>query len=225
MHIAASHECEGKTVLHDRACVRHLSLPRVRSPPCPAQLEALSSARAEQRACVHRCPKRSLQRTHHAFLKPRDPPRQEEEEDRQPFERISCCIISFRYAISVPENMCVYGCSTVPVGGGGGHLATVPQGWRGTVFPVVGQDKGGGYKKGMPDPAGMQKWCFWPIPLHSSTAPCQLFWSRVVCVQGYEYEGSPFGQKWVEKIGFPCLCVSASLSSTGPCRCWRQLMY
>ena len=43
--------------------------------------------------------------------------------------------------------MCVYGGSAVPQGGvGDRHLVTVPQGWWGTVFPGVGNDKGrGGY--------------------------------------------------------------------------------
>ena len=59
------------------------SLPRAPSPPRPAQSEASSSTRAEQRALVHRSPKRSLQSTLHAFLKPRDPP-QEEDEDVAP---------------------------------------------------------------------------------------------------------------------------------------------
>ena len=63
-------ERDGKTVLHDCASVRRLLLPR---PP--------SLPRAEQQASVHRRPKRSLQRTLHAFLKPRDPPQKEDEED------------------------------------------------------------------------------------------------------------------------------------------------
>ena len=75
-----TYDRDGKTVLHDRASVRRLSLPRAPSPPRPAQSEASSSTRAEQRALVHRRPKRSLQSTLHAFLKPRDPP-QEEDED------------------------------------------------------------------------------------------------------------------------------------------------
>ena len=75
-----SYDRDGKTVLHDRASVRRLSLPRAPSPPRPAPSEASSSTRAEQRALVHRRPKRSLQSTLHAFLKPRDPP-QEEDED------------------------------------------------------------------------------------------------------------------------------------------------
>ena len=79
-----SYDRDGKTVLHDRASVRRLSLPRAPSPPRPAQSEASSSTRAldraEQRALVHRRPKWSLQSTLHAFLKPRDPP-QEEDED------------------------------------------------------------------------------------------------------------------------------------------------
>ena len=75
-----SYDRDGKTVLHDRASVRRLSLPRAPSPPRPAQSEASSSTWAEQRALVHRRPKRSLQNTLHAFFKPRDPP-QEEDED------------------------------------------------------------------------------------------------------------------------------------------------
>ena len=55
-----SYDRDGKTVLHDRASVRRLSLPRAPSPPRPAQSEASSSTRAEQRALVHRRPKRSL---------------------------------------------------------------------------------------------------------------------------------------------------------------------
>ena len=35
-----TYECDGKTVLHDRASVRRLSLPRAPYPPCPAQSEA-----------------------------------------------------------------------------------------------------------------------------------------------------------------------------------------
>ena len=42
------YDCDGKTVLHDRASVRRLSLPRVSSLPRPAQSEASSSTRAEQ---------------------------------------------------------------------------------------------------------------------------------------------------------------------------------
>ena len=60
-----SYDRDGKTVLHDRASVRRLSLPRAPSPPRPAQSEASSSTRAEQRALVHRRPKRSLQSTLH----------------------------------------------------------------------------------------------------------------------------------------------------------------
>ena len=45
-----TYECVGKTVLHDRASVRCLSLPHARSPHRPAQSEASSSTRAEQRA-------------------------------------------------------------------------------------------------------------------------------------------------------------------------------
>ena len=41
--------------------------------------------------------------------------------------------------------VCVYGGSAVPGGGGGGVTwQPSPRGWRGTVFPGVGQDKGGG---------------------------------------------------------------------------------
>ena len=58
-----TYDCDGKTVLHDCAFVRRLSLPRAPSAPCPAQLEASSSTRAEQRALVHRRPKRSLHST------------------------------------------------------------------------------------------------------------------------------------------------------------------
>ena len=76
-----TYECDGKTVLHDRASVRRLSLPRAPSPPRPAQTEASSSTRATQWALVHCRPKRSLQSTLHAFLKPRDPPQKEDEED------------------------------------------------------------------------------------------------------------------------------------------------
>ena len=75
-----SYDRDGKTVLPDRASVWRFSLPRAPSPPRPTQSEASSSTRAEQRALVHRRPKRSLQSTLHAFLKPRDPP-QEEDED------------------------------------------------------------------------------------------------------------------------------------------------
>ena len=75
-----SYDHDGKTILHDRASVRRLSLPRAPSPPRPAQSEASSSTRAEQRVQVHRHPKRSLESTLHAFLKPQDPP-QEEDED------------------------------------------------------------------------------------------------------------------------------------------------
>eukprot|EP00670_Eutreptiella_braarudii_P030064 CAMPEP_0174378438 /NCGR_PEP_ID=MMETSP0811_2-20130205/122049_1 /TAXON_ID=73025 ORGANISM="Eutreptiella gymnastica-like, Strain CCMP1594" /NCGR_SAMPLE_ID=MMETSP0811_2 /ASSEMBLY_ACC=CAM_ASM_000667 /LENGTH=175 /DNA_ID=CAMNT_0015530657 /DNA_START=967 /DNA_END=1491 /DNA_ORIENTATION=- len=49
-----SYDRDGKTVLHDRASVRSLSLPRAPSPPRPAQSEASSSPRAQQRALVHR---------------------------------------------------------------------------------------------------------------------------------------------------------------------------
>ena len=73
-----TYDRDGKTVLHDRASVRRLSLPRAPSPPRPAQSEASSSTRAEQRALVHRRPKRSLQSTLHAFLKPQDPPQEED---------------------------------------------------------------------------------------------------------------------------------------------------
>ena len=45
--------------------------------------------------------------------------------------------------------MCVYGGGAV-FKGGGGHFATVPQGWWGTVFPGVGNDKGGGGVLTMP---------------------------------------------------------------------------
>ena len=69
-----TYDRDGKTVLHNRASVQHLSLPRAASPPRPTQSEASSSTRAEQRALVHSRPKRSLQSTLHAFLKPRDPP-------------------------------------------------------------------------------------------------------------------------------------------------------
>ena len=75
-----SYDRDGKTVLPDRASVWRFSLPRAPSPPRPTQSEASSSTRAEQRALVHRRRKRSLQSTLHAFLKPRDPP-QEEDED------------------------------------------------------------------------------------------------------------------------------------------------
>uniref|UniRef100_A0A7S4GD82 Uncharacterized protein n=1 Tax=Eutreptiella gymnastica TaxID=73025 RepID=A0A7S4GD82_9EUGL len=47
------------TVLHDHASVRRPSLPCARSPPRPPPSEALSPTRAEQRASVHRHPKRS----------------------------------------------------------------------------------------------------------------------------------------------------------------------
>ena len=55
-----SYDRDCKTVLHDRASVRRLSLPRAPSPPRPAQLEASSLTRAEQRALVHRRPKLSF---------------------------------------------------------------------------------------------------------------------------------------------------------------------
>ena len=71
-----TYDRDGKTVLHDRASVQRLSLPRAPSPPR------------------------------------------------------------------------VHGGGAVPGGGGGGagdrHLVTVPQGVVGTVFPGVGNDKGGG---------------------------------------------------------------------------------
>ena len=67
-----TYERDGKTVLHDRASVRCLLLPRAPSRPRPAQSEASSSPRAQQRALVHRRLKRSLQSTLHAFLKPWD---------------------------------------------------------------------------------------------------------------------------------------------------------
>ena len=40
--------------------------------------------------------------------------------------------------------MCVYSGSTFPGGGGGVTWRPSPSGWRGTIFPGVGQDKGGG---------------------------------------------------------------------------------
>ena len=55
-----TYDRDGKTVLHDRVFVRRLSLPRAPSPPRPAQSEASSSTRVEQRALVHHRPKRSL---------------------------------------------------------------------------------------------------------------------------------------------------------------------
>ena len=119
---------DGKTVLHDRASVRRLSVPRAPSPPRPAQSEASSSTRAEQRALVHRRPKRSLQSTLHAFLKPQDPP-QEEDEDVQ-----FLCL-----------QMCVYGGGVVPQGGvGDRHLVTMPQGVVGDRLPWGGERQGGG---------------------------------------------------------------------------------
>ena len=75
-----TYDRDGKTVLHDRASFRRLSLPRAPSPPRFAQSEASSLTRAEQRALVHRRPKRSLQSTLHAFLKPRDPPQDKDED-------------------------------------------------------------------------------------------------------------------------------------------------
>ena len=91
MHIAASF----MGVTARQCCMTvHLpiaSLPRVCSPPRPAHSEASSSTQAEQQAAVGCRPKRSLQSTLHAFLKPH--------------QNFCYFIVSFSAAISVPHSV------------------------------------------------------------------------------------------------------------------------
>ena len=96
---------DGKTVLHDRASVRRLSLPRTFTP-----------SRSRSRSPYIGSP---LNTSYAEFFR---------------FMLQFLCL-----------QMCVYGGSAVPQGGRGTVTwQPSPRGWWGTVFPGVGQDKGGG---------------------------------------------------------------------------------